>query len=381
MGRVVIHVCACAVQFTVGVGQKMASANFLEEALSTDVDESAVSAIVGSLENNLVTSAVSASSASGTLTGGIKNHVNSAVSNGAPVSSEKHSPSPVAGAVNNIILNDASQTNTIQTSNLGQIKVIASVPGEVTSRPNFVNQVTTSSIGLTQTTLANLSKGQEPVRILVPTSSQTTGGMNINNARLPLTTQHVGALQNGSVALTSLPSQTVVNPTTTVVSQNQLSSSANVNKQIPQTIGVINALDPTKAGGSAVVLKASGNQLGTQASIASAVMPVPMSVNSSAPMTATSINSVVAGSTVTTSGTSVMTLAKPLTQSMTAIGSQGNLLSGNVQILNVNALRQSTPGMVQQKGPIRVVSGTPLVRSAGGVQGVSKYTQWFLIFL
>ncbi|XP_034255837.1 transcription initiation factor TFIID subunit 4 isoform X2 [Thrips palmi] len=348
----------------------MASANFLEEALSTDVDDSAVSAIVGSLENNSVTSAVSASSASATFTGGIKNHVNSAVSNGAPVSSEKHSPSPVAGAVNNIILNDASQTNTIQTSNLGQIKVIASVPGEVTSRPTFVNQVTTSSIGLTQTTLANLSKGQEPVRILVPTSSQTAGGMNINNARLPLTTQHVGALQNGSVALTSLPSQTVVNPTTTVVSQNQLSTSANVIKQIPQTIGVINALDPTKAGASTVVLKASGNQLATTASIASAVMPVPMSVNSSAPMTATSINSVVTGSTVTTSGTSVMTLSKPLTQSVTAIGSQGNLLSGNVQILNVNALRQTTPGMVPPKGPLRVVSGTP-IRAAGGVQGIT----------
>ncbi|KAK3918804.1 Differentially expressed in FDCP 8-like protein [Frankliniella fusca] len=223
----------------------------------------------------------------------------------------------------------------------------------------------TSSVGLTQTTLANLAKGQESVRILIPTSSQASGGMNINNARLPLTTQHVGALQNGSVALTSLPSQSVVNPATTVVSQNQLSSSANVTKQITQS--VLSALDPTKTGGAAVVIKTSGNQLAPQASIASAVMPVPMSVNSSVPMTATSINNVASVGTVT-SGTSVVTLAKPLTQSVATIGSQGNVISGNVQILNVNALRPMTPGIGGQKGPLRVVSGSPIVR-AGGVQG------------
>lgn len=367
------YIHACAVQFTVGVGQKMASANFLEEALSTDVDELAVSAIVGSLENNLVTSAPSSSTASGAITTGVKNHVNSVISNGAPVSSEKHGLSSGVGSVNTIVLNDASKTNTIQTPNLGQVKVVASVTGEVTNRPNFVNQVT-SSIGLTQTTISNLAKGQESVRILPPTSSQTAVGMNINNARLPLTTQHVGALQNGNVALTSLQSQTVVNPATTVVSQTHLPSSTNVNKQITQTIGVLNTLDPTKAGGSAVVIKTSGNQLGPQVSLASAVMPVPMSVNSSVPMTATSINNVVTGSTVTTSGTSVVTLAKPLTQTVAAIGSQGNIISGNVQILNMNALRPSTPGIVTQKGPLRVVSGNPLVRAGTGtgVQGVSK---------
>ena len=366
------YIHACAVQFTVGVGQKMASANFLEEALSTDVDELAVSAIVGSLENNLVTSAPTSSTTSGAITTGVKNHVNSVISNGAPVSSEKHGLSLGAGSVNTSALNDASKTNTTQTANLGQVKVVASVGGEVTNRPNFVNQVT-SSIGLTQTTLSNLAKGQESVRILLPTSSQTAVGMNINNARLPLTTQHVGALQNGNVALTSLPSQTVVNPATTVVSQTQLSSNTNVYKQIKritQTVGELNPLDTAIAGGSAVVIKTSGNQLVPQVSIASAVMPVPMSVNSSVPMTATSLNSVVTGSTVTTSGTSVVTLAKPLTPTVATIGSQGNLISGNVQILNVNALRPSTPGIVTQKGPLRVVSGSPLVRAGGGVQGV-----------
>lgn len=47
---------------------KMASAEFLEQALSTDVDENAVNAIVGSLENHLVTSVPSISSQNNLLT-------------------------------------------------------------------------------------------------------------------------------------------------------------------------------------------------------------------------------------------------------------------------------------------------------------------------
>jgi transcription initiation factor TFIID subunit 4 len=62
----------------------MASAKFLEEALSTDVDESAVSAIVGSLENQLVTSS------SGAAVAATQNHVNSAISNGGTVVPPKH---------------------------------------------------------------------------------------------------------------------------------------------------------------------------------------------------------------------------------------------------------------------------------------------------
>lgn len=60
----------------------MASAKFIEEALSTDVDESAVNAIVGSLETQLVTSAP-ASSVQQTAALS-QNHINSAISNGGP---------------------------------------------------------------------------------------------------------------------------------------------------------------------------------------------------------------------------------------------------------------------------------------------------------
>lgn len=46
---------ACAHQSVIRVGQKMASVKFLEEVLSKDVDENAFSAIVVSLESELVT--------------------------------------------------------------------------------------------------------------------------------------------------------------------------------------------------------------------------------------------------------------------------------------------------------------------------------------
>lgn len=68
----------------------MASANFLEEALSTDVDESAVSAIVGSLENQLVTATPAPAGQPGPAAGVSQNHVNSAIPNGGTVPSQKH---------------------------------------------------------------------------------------------------------------------------------------------------------------------------------------------------------------------------------------------------------------------------------------------------
>ncbi|XP_030756237.1 transcription initiation factor TFIID subunit 4 isoform X1 [Sitophilus oryzae] len=65
----------------------MASAKFLEEALNTDVDESAVSAIVGSLENQLGSSTPHSQSQNSGLQ---QNHVNSPISNGGTAAPQKH---------------------------------------------------------------------------------------------------------------------------------------------------------------------------------------------------------------------------------------------------------------------------------------------------
>lgn len=97
----------------------MASAKFLEEALSTDVDETAVSALVGSLENQLVTnSSTVLSQPSSSYVSVNQNHVNnSAISNGGTLVTQKHIANGSSDGMNNIVLHssaDLSQKNISQ---------------------------------------------------------------------------------------------------------------------------------------------------------------------------------------------------------------------------------------------------------------------------
>lgn len=87
----------------------MASAKFLEEALSTDVDETAVSALVGSLENQLVTnSSTVLSQPSSSYVNVNLNHVNnSAISNGSTLATRKHIPNGSSDGMNIVLHNSA----------------------------------------------------------------------------------------------------------------------------------------------------------------------------------------------------------------------------------------------------------------------------------
>jgi transcription initiation factor TFIID subunit 4 len=74
----------------------------------------------------------------------------------------------------------------------------------------------------------------------------------------------------------------------------------------------------------------------------------------------------------------VVTLAKPITHTVgapqTIVGNPSTtILPANVQIVNVNAVRPTTPGQPGQKGlPPRVVIGTPhMVGARPGQPGVS----------
>ncbi|KAG5882657.1 hypothetical protein JTB14_018346 [Gonioctena quinquepunctata] len=87
----------------------MASANFLEEALSTDVDESAVSAIVGSLENQLVTATSPTSGQTGSAIVINQNHVNSAISNGGTVAPQKHGTIANGDSISAVNTSDGSK--------------------------------------------------------------------------------------------------------------------------------------------------------------------------------------------------------------------------------------------------------------------------------
>lgn len=315
----------------------MASAKFLEEALSTDVDESAVNAIVGSLETQLVTSTPPISTHQVNSGSVNQNHqLNSSISNGGTISAaQKHGvANGGATSMNNLIAQDA--TKSITTSTLLPVNVVTSnTVVHTTSQQHpqsgiptaaYINQVTTN-----QTNINNLTKTHEqPVKLIYPSTGQTistTGVVNVNN-RLSFPTQTVGHLPNGSLGVTS---QTVLQTTSALVhnigtiTQSNNQSLANVNKQ----------------GGTALVIKTSAAPGG--------MVSVPMSVPVS-----------VAGNVAST------TLQGKA-------GVTSTIVPSNVQILNVNTMRPGTPVAGQQPGKqvaSRVVIGQHMVGARPGAPGV-----------
>lgn len=368
--------CACAVQFTVGSRQKMASAKFLEEALSTDVDESAVNAIVGSLETQLVTTTPTVSSQQGATTTVNQNHMNNAIANGGTVSSQKHGVTNGGPGSMNILNSDSNKT--ITTSSLpssGGVHanavntVVAPMHGVPAS--GYVNQVPSSA---SQSNI-NLSKSHESVKIVYPSGNQTgttTGAVNINSR----VTFPQGSLPNGNLGLSPISSHTVLNAVTSsvqsVVSQTSSQAGAGVTSKLSGVIGV-----DGKPTGTALVIKTSGNPNVTQgAGVGSNVVTVPMTVNSTMTLTGTYVNTAV-GTTTTTGMPGVVTLTKPVSHTVgtpqTLVGSSPAILPANVQIVNVNTVRLGTPGQQGQKTMTpRVVIGAPhMVGARPGQPGVS----------
>ncbi|XP_045464712.1 transcription initiation factor TFIID subunit 4 isoform X4 [Harmonia axyridis] len=213
----------------------MASAKFLEEALSTDVDESVVSAIVGSLETQLVTSAPHVSSQSGSPIVINHNHINSGISNGGTVVRQKlgtsandESMDVVSTDTNEQVINNAMQISGTHVQTVG---------GAVTT--NYIQQ-NPNSIDAT-------NKCNDGVRVVYSQGNQT-----ISSA---------GAIMTNRVAVSG---QSLPNGTIGISPHQVLQSSSNIqtlqNKQ------------PT------LVIKTSGAPVGTPG-----LVTVPMNVTSSVP--------------------------------------------------------------------------------------------------
>ncbi|XP_072935242.1 transcription initiation factor TFIID subunit 4-like isoform X5 [Epargyreus clarus] len=143
---------------------KMASAEFLEQALSTDVDENAVNAIVGSLENQLVTS-VSSVATQNNAVNVIPNQQNITSTASSIIGVQKYNPDQVSdGEVasanfQSSAISSSSSYNNIQlpfatqTSNTDSLKVIYSQAQALNSPVNRVtfpthSQLTNGCIGL-----------------------------------------------------------------------------------------------------------------------------------------------------------------------------------------------------------------------------------------
>ncbi|XP_076171101.1 transcription initiation factor TFIID subunit 4 isoform X3 [Ptiloglossa arizonensis] len=332
----------------------MASAKFLEEALSTDVDESAVNAIVGSLETQLVTStpAVSGHQASSASVSQQNHQVNSGISNGGTINAvqpQKHGVSNGGGATTVNSLMTQEVTKSITTSTLLPVNVVTSntVAPQVTTQQQqqhtqsavppaaYINQVTTNQVTSNQTThIPSLTKSHEPVKIIYPTVGQviaTTGVANVNN-KLSFPAQTVGQLANGTLGLTS---QAVLQTTSNVVT-----NVSSVSETGSQTVASVN-----KPTGTALVIKTSVAPSG--------MVSVPMSVPVS-----------VAGNAVSTA-------------LQGKAGVTSTIVPSNVQILNVNAMRPGTPVAGQQAGKqvaSRVVIGQHMIGTRPGAPGITLQT-------
>ncbi|XP_044269898.1 transcription initiation factor TFIID subunit 4 isoform X2 [Tribolium madens] len=178
----------------------MASAKFLEEALSTDVDESAVSAIVGSLENQLVTSSTTAPASAA------QNHVNSAISNGGTVGPPKHST-----VANGDSISDA------KTADAAPVKIVYSqaMAGTGTLLPNA--RVALPPNG----TLPQTAPGKQPTLVI-----KTCGASAPGLVTVPM-----------NVTTSVPPANNVVNVRPGVPAQQQKGQPARVVLSAPQIVG------------------------------------------------------------------------------------------------------------------------------------------------
>lgn len=276
----------------------MASAKFLEEALSTDVDESAVSAIVGSLENQLVTSTPTASGQTNLVAGINQNHLNSAISNGGTVPSQKHGTIAngesivVTTAEANKLLANNALPGTIITGAAAQ-----AATGAVQNQAavaNYINQAAVSSVAQTKT--------NEGVKVVY---SQTSQAMT-----------STGAVLTNRV---TFPSQSVPNGTIGLSPINQQQTTPQTILQTSTTnVQTIPAKQPT------LVIKTSGAPPG-----APGLVTVPMNVTASVPQ--------------------VNNVGSPSSQSTTTVLS-------NLQVVNVRSGVATQP----QKGQTaRVVLSAP----------------------
>ncbi|XP_014240499.1 transcription initiation factor TFIID subunit 4 isoform X2 [Cimex lectularius] len=306
----------------------MASATkFLEEALSTDVDESAVNAIVGSLETQLVTSSPAPVNSQGQPISVQHNHVTSSISLGARSAPLKHGVSNGGADSMNILLNQDNGKGGGGQDHHNAVNTV--VVGA--SAGQFINQLA-NNLGLVQGTV---NKPEDGIKIIYPSNNQS---VSVNN-RVCYVNQSL-TLPNGSIALTS-------NSDSLKSVQTFTQAGANVNKNA-QTVA-----DQSKPTGTAVVIKSA------------------LSSSQSSPITTMTNANSLGG----TSTTGVVTLAKPINQTVggqqTIVGGTPQIMPANVQIVNVNTLRANTPssaGGAKGAVPSRVMIGTPQMVGGRAVQ-------------
>ncbi|XP_076262970.1 TBP-associated factor 4 isoform X4 [Rhynchophorus ferrugineus] len=200
----------------------MASAKFLEEALNTDVDESAVSAIVGSLENQLGSSTPHSQQHS---TGLQQNHVNSPISNGGTAAPLKHgtiangdsisaSVSNVDKQMNNAFINaqpTITSTYTLQQTDQKPpegVKIVYTQGGQVMGGQGTIVQ---GRVTTPQGQMPNGTIGMAPQTVL-GTAQSTVQQVQQVQQKAPTIVLKTAATPSGAPGLVTVPVNAVPQP-------------------------------------------------------------------------------------------------------------------------------------------------------------------------
>lgn len=334
---------------------KMASAKSLEEMLTTDVDESVVSELVGSLESQLSSSGIHAPNQELNVSSATTNHVNSVpVSDGLQRLSHDGQKHGVAAALANscpsIVVSNFGKT-IATTSHIVGVSSCASSPASSTNTvmvtlpgalpaSGYINQVTgTAQQALLNTSLVRPISNSDIKIVYSPQGHFNAANLAaVNNAVIQ---------QRGNVKIQGVPNgSTAIRPHTpaTTPGLSAIHNLANVaSQQAPLIISqaakpriVVDPKDPKAAFKSQILIKQE---------------PPPSSVGQEF----LRCSSPAAG---------VIQASKPGPQPVsvvTQVVSSPSILPPGVQIVNVNPGRPGAPGVVGQKtlAP-RVVIGSPV---------------------
>lgn len=236
----------------------MASAEFLEQALSTDVDENAVNAIVGSLENQLVTSVASPS-----LRNNILNGIPSQISNLATNSiigvqkynTDQVSAGVVTGIPQSAIVNSSASFNNVQVPSTFS----HTLTGVVSNSGEALKVIYSQTQGL-----------PNPNRVTFPTQSIANGCIG-----LPTQGQILQTVQGGAVLPQGVNKSVTMQPPLVI---KQGTTSGQVGMQpgmvtVPMTVSssmpgsIPNVMALNKQGGQNVVVTSQNLGSGAQPTI------------------------------------------------------------------------------------------------------------------
>ncbi|XP_077543411.1 transcription initiation factor TFIID subunit 4-like isoform X3 [Haemaphysalis longicornis] len=353
---------------------KMASAKSLEEMLTTDVDESVVSELVGSLESQLSSSGIHAPNQELSVSSATTNHVNSVpVSDGLqrlPHDGQKHGvAAALANSCPSIVVSNFGKT-IATTSHIVGVSSCASSPASSTNTvmvtlpgalpaSGYINQVTgTAQQALLNTSLVRPISNSDIKIVYSPQGHFNAANLAaVNNAVIQ---------QRGNVKIQGVPNgSTAIRPHTPASTPglSAIHNLANVaSQQAPLIISqaakpriVVDPKDPKAAFKSQILIKQE---------------PPPSSVGQEF----LRCSSPAAG---------VIQASKPGPQPVsvvTQVVSSPSILPPGVQIVNVNPGRPGAPGVVGQKtlAP-RVVIGSPvrlapqMLAARPGAPSVQRY--------